>query len=50
LGRTYLDLAAVAHAQGNREAAIGHLRDARMLFAALRVAKYVERAGAIARQ
>src|SRR5262249_29220482 len=49
VARTRLDLAALAHAQGDRETAIGHLREARMLFGVLRVPTYVERAEAIAR-
>jgi class 3 adenylate cyclase/tetratricopeptide (TPR) repeat protein len=50
VGRTRLDLAALAHAQGDRDAAVGHLREARMLFEAVRVPTYVERTEAIAQQ
>ncbi len=50
MGRTHLDLAALAHAQGDREATIGHLREARILFQALRVPMYVERSEAMARE
>ncbi len=43
LGRTHLDLATLAHAQGNRGAVTTHLNEARRLFEALRVLKYVAR-------
>jgi len=42
-GRTHLDLAAVARAQGNYGAISFHLRDAHQVFRALRVPNYVER-------
>ncbi len=50
LGRTHLDLAALAHAEGNREARATHLKEAHDLFTALRVPKYVERAEQLSRQ
>jgi Double zinc ribbon len=50
VGRTRLDLAALAHAQGDREAAFGHLHEARMLFQELRAPMYVERTAAIAQE
>ena len=50
MGRTRLDLAALAHARDDRESTIGHLHEARMLFEAVRVPKYVERVEAVARE
>jgi hypothetical protein len=49
-GRTHLDLAAVAHAQGKREAVATHLKGAQSLFRASRVPEYVERAEQLATQ
>lgn len=43
VARTHLDLAALAHAQGNREAVKAHLGQAYRLFETLRVPNYVER-------
>ena len=48
-GRTRLFLASLALAQDKREAAATHLSEARSLFAALRVPKYVERVESLAR-
>lgn len=45
VGRTHLDLAALAHSEGNLEAATSSLRLAHDLFTALRIPKYIERAG-----
>jgi hypothetical protein len=42
-GRTHLDLAALAHAQGQPEVAGAHLRTAYALFRALHVPVYVQR-------
>ena len=50
VGRTYLSLAEVAHAQGNHETVTTSLGKANELFRALRVAKYVERTGQLARE
>ena len=50
VGRTHLCLAEVAHAQGNREVVATSLRKADELFRALRVPKYVERTGQLARE
>ena len=44
VGRTHLDLAALAHAAGDREATTTHLNKAHDLFRALQVPKYVARA------
>jgi hypothetical protein len=44
VGRTHLDLAALAHAQGDRKAAAAHRDEARRVFEALKIPKYVERA------
>lgn len=41
--RTHLDLAALAHAQGNLQAVTRHLTEAHTLFVALQVPRYVER-------
>jgi tetratricopeptide (TPR) repeat protein len=43
LGRTRLELAALAHDNGNGEAATAHLSEARSLFTRLHVLKYIER-------
>jgi tetratricopeptide (TPR) repeat protein len=48
--RTRLDLADVAHARGEAEAAAGHLAAARRAFIRLEVPRYVERAAAFARR
>jgi tetratricopeptide (TPR) repeat protein len=50
IGRTQLDLAALAHARGDREAVSGHLGEARLLFESLRIPKHVERTEALADQ
>jgi hypothetical protein len=50
LGRTYLDLAALARAQGNREAVVANLRAAHRLFRILRVDKCVALTARLARQ
>jgi hypothetical protein len=42
-GRSHLDLAAFAHAQGNQAAAATHLTEAYALFTTLQVLRYVER-------
>jgi class 3 adenylate cyclase/tetratricopeptide (TPR) repeat protein len=49
VGRTYLDLAALAHVQGDRAQTIAHLRAAHTLFTTLRVPRYVERTEHLAR-
>lgn len=49
-GRTHLDLAGLAQAQGNRDAVATHLSRAHSLFKALRVPKYVERTEQLARE
>lgn len=49
LARTHLDLATLAHAQGDAEAAAAHLSIARAWFTRLQVPKYVERAEHLAR-
>ena len=49
IGRTHLDLALLAHAAGDREAASLQLGGAHRLFMKLRVPKYVERAELLAR-
>jgi class 3 adenylate cyclase len=43
VGRTHLALAELAHAQGNRDAATAHVNNARALFMALKISRYVER-------
>jgi len=43
MGRTHLFLASLAYAQGDREPAGTHLKEAHSLFVALRVPEYVER-------
>ena len=50
LARTHLDLASLAHARGDREAAASQLNEAQALFRALRVPKYVKRAAEVARE
>jgi len=50
LGRTYLDLAALARAQGNRDAVTANLRAAHRLFRLLKVDKYVGLTVHLARQ
>jgi tetratricopeptide (TPR) repeat protein len=47
--RTHLDLAAVAHAQGNAAATARHLRQAHTLFTTLQAPAYVERTEQLAR-
>jgi hypothetical protein len=42
LGRFYLDLARLAHAQGNPEAVSPHLHEALTLFSALQLSRWVE--------
>jgi tetratricopeptide (TPR) repeat protein len=49
LGRTHLDLAAVAHAQGKKAEAATDLRHAHRLFSASRVPRYVERTEQLAK-
>ena len=49
LGRTHLDLAAVAHAQGKKAESAMHLGEAHRLFVASRVPKYVERTEQLAK-
>jgi class 3 adenylate cyclase/tetratricopeptide (TPR) repeat protein len=48
VGRTHLDLAVVAHSQGNQEMATTHLTKARALFDVLQVPRYVERTAQLA--
>jgi hypothetical protein len=48
-GRTHLDLAALAHTQGNQDGATAHLTQAQALFTALQVPRYVERTAYLAR-
>jgi predicted ATPase/class 3 adenylate cyclase len=50
VGRVHLDLAALAHAQGNQEAVATHLTEADALFRALQVPTYVERTAQLARE
>ncbi len=50
LGRTYLDLAALARAQGDRDAVAANLRAAHRLFRLLEVDKYVRLTAHLARQ
>jgi class 3 adenylate cyclase/tetratricopeptide (TPR) repeat protein len=50
LARTHLDVAALAQTQGDRENLAKHLKEARELFSALQVPKYVERAGRLGEQ
>ena len=45
LGRTHLDLAALARVQGNREAVVTNLRAAHHLFRTLRVEKFCQARG-----
>ena len=47
-GRTHLDLAALAHAQGHQEAATTQLHAAHAVFTALQVPRYVERTAQLA--
>jgi hypothetical protein len=47
--RTHLDLAAIAHAQGDAAATATHLRQAHMLFTTLQAPAYVERTEQLAR-
>jgi hypothetical protein len=49
-GRTHLDLATLAHAQGDPEAVRTYLADARAAFVALGLPKHVERAEQLARR
>ena len=49
LGRTHLDLATLAHTQGNRAAVATSLTTARTLFETLQVPTYVERTAQLAR-
>jgi tetratricopeptide (TPR) repeat protein len=50
MGRTHFFLASIAYAQGRNESAGIHLKEARSLFTALRVPKYVERTDQLARE
>jgi len=50
VGRTHLALAALRHALGDREAVVGHLREARTLFESFGVPVYIERADTLARE
>src|SRR5205085_7845801 len=50
VGRTHLDLAALAHTMGDHEATTTHLQEAYNLFTALQVPKYVARAEQCARE
>ncbi len=50
LGRTHLDLAALARAQGNREAVATHLRAAHQLFTVLKVPRYIEKTEQLAKE
>ena len=47
MGRTHLDLAALAQAQGNLAVAATHLHTAHGLFEALQVPRYIELARAL---
>jgi len=49
MGRTQLDLAVAAHAQGKREVATGFLRAAHELFGVLGLVRYAERAKGLAK-
>ena len=49
MGRTHLDLAALAQAQGNLAVATTHLRTAHGLFETLRVHRYIERTAQLAK-
>jgi hypothetical protein len=49
VGRTNLALAALAHAQGNREAAATSLKEAQALFKHLRVPRYAARTAELAK-
>jgi len=50
VGCTYLALAELAHAQGNRDAATAHANNAYALFMALKIPRYVERTQQFASQ
>jgi hypothetical protein len=50
LGRTRLDLASLAHAQGRQQSLNSHLTEAHRLFAKLLAPKYVERTLQLARK
>ena len=50
VGRTHLDLATLAHAQGDVSATAMHLYEAHGLFTALQVPKYSERTAQLARE
>ncbi len=50
LGRTHLDLAALAHARADRDGAASHLGAAHGLFRRLRVPRFVERTEQLARE
>jgi hypothetical protein len=49
VARTYLDLASLAHTQGNQDAATTHLSTAYAWFKKLQVPKWVERTEQLAR-
>lgn len=49
LARTHLDLAALAHAQGSKEAVVTHINHALDLFTTLKVPKYIERTEQLAK-
>jgi hypothetical protein len=50
LARTHLDLAALAHTQGNQDAAITHLSTAYAWFKTLQVPKWVKRTEQLAQE
>jgi len=50
LGRTHLDLAELAHAQGIQKTAAAHLEEARRVFTDLKIPKYLERTEQTARK
>lgn len=50
VAHTHLDLTALADAQGNREGVTTHLKEALLLFKALRVSRYIERTEQLARE
>jgi tetratricopeptide (TPR) repeat protein len=50
VGRIHMDLAELARAQGNQEAAAMHLKEAHYLFRTLQVIKYIERTERLARK
>ena len=50
VGRTRLDLAEIARARGDLDAAAQHVEDARRVFVELRVPRYVERAEELTRE